>query len=655
MRKYLVFLCTVFFIGTQAQSFDFEGYTWEEKIEPYKPTEIEKDLPEVGLKSKYVIELVVEGESGLMYSLAHTIKFLNSQEALERNNKIYLPLNIDGSVEKQIARVVNPKGDVIELDQDDILEAEDETTGRKYKYFALEGLEVGSTMEYISVTKYYPSLSGASFNLQSTYLKKDVSFDVFYPDHLVFEFKSYHGFPEMEEDTTAEDVTHFMASVKELKALKDEPYQNYNANQQSVSYKLTGNHYSRNYNINSFSTFASNIHEVMYPELDKKESKIIAKFLEAAKVDYARSEEDKIRKVEDYIKEAIVYVDEGANVPSTITGIEAQKAASEFGLFLVYAQMFKALGIKVEFVGTCNRFTNIFDKDFENMKHMSEFAFYFPKYDKYLAPTQTFHRYPFIPYQWTANYGYFVKTVELGGVSMGSGKAKYIEPMAMEESKDTLSIFIDFSEGLNEPKYEYFRAYTGLDAVFNQTIFTYLTGDEDKEEFREELIMTLDESMEIENLQTKNEGAEFLGKKPYEMTCTFTTESFIEKAGPNYLLKIGELIGPQQEMYEDKERQSDIEFSFAKVYMRTISFEIPEGYALKNLEKCAEDLEYTDENGKVLMGFKTTYTQEGNVVTISNTEYYDEIRMAADPYYEPFRKVINAAADFNKIVLVLEG
>jgi len=656
MKKFL--LITQLLITTcliNAQNFNFKDYTWEEESLPYQATDAEKELPEIELKDKRVIELHIEDDgTALLYNLSHYIKYLNSKEAIERNNKIYLPISYSENIIKQIARVTNPDGKVVELDKNDILEAEDEESGRKYKYFALEGLELGSTMEYIIITSYPSSLNGSTYTFQNEYLKKNVSIDFYYPNHLIFEYKSYNGFPEMEADTTAEDFNHYFVKVDSIAPLTEEDYQNYNANKQKLSFKLTGNTYTGNYNINSFKSFGDNIYEVLNAEISKKEQKIIDNYLKSAKVDAAVDEEDKIRKIEDFIKENIVYLDEGQNLPSYIEEIDDSKVAGEVGILILYNNLLKAANINFEFVSTTNRYNSIFDKDFENINHLSKFAFYFPKYKTYLAPTQIFHRYPLIPYQWTENYGFFIKTINLGGVQLNSGKSKYIETTDMSLSVDTMDISLDFSEGIDQTVFHYRRSYFGHDAVYNQSIFSYITSEEDKEEIREEFAKEIDESMEINNLKSFNEGAEFLNKKPYVLSFDFTTESFIEKAGNNYLLKIGELIGPQAEMYENKDRKTDIEFSFAKMYIRKISFQIPEGYTLKNLDSTAKDIAYKDENGNDMMGFKTTYSEKDGTVTIENKEYYNKVRIPADPYYEPFREVVNAAADFNKIVLVLE-
>ncbi len=57
----------------------------------------------------------------------------------------------------------------------------------------------------------------------------------------------------------------------------------------------------------------------------------------------------------------------------------------------------------------------------------------------------------------------------------------------------------------------------------------------------------------------------------------------MEKAGPRILFKVGELIGPQIEMYRDDERTAEVENDFNRMYDRTIKIRLPKGYQVKNL------------------------------------------------------------------------
>ena len=53
------------------------------------------------------------------------------------------------------------------------------------------------------------------------------------------------------------------------------------------------------------------------------------------------------------------------------------------------------------------------------------------------------------------------------------------------------------------------------------------------------------------------------------------------------------------------------------------------------------------------MGFVSGYKLEGKVLTITVEEYYKKVQLPISAYAD-FQKVINAAADFNKVTLILE-
>ena len=118
------------------------------------------------------------------------------------------------------------------------------------------------------------------------------------------------------------------------------------------------------------------------------------------------------------------------------------------------------------------------------------------------------------------------------------------------------------------------------------------------------------------------------------------------------LLKIGEIIGPQEQMYQEKPRRLPVELPYPHSLNRKITFEIPNGYKVKNLNDINIDIEHKDGN-EATMGFTSSYTQSGNIVTINVAESYKKLKYPL-AQFEDFRKVINASADFNKIVLVLE-
>ncbi|HZE83767.1 MAG TPA: hypothetical protein VE035_05620, partial [Puia sp.] len=155
-------------------------------------------------------------------------------------------------------------------------------------------------------------------------------------------------------------------------------------------------------------------------------------------------------------------------------------------------------------------------------------------------------------------------------------------------------------------------------------------------------------SSEIENADFES----YPDNKPFVLHAVVKANELLENAGSKILVKIGDIIGPQTEMYQEKTRQFPMQVAYTHTLERNIEFTVPDGYIVKNPGDLAIDDVYK-ENGEVTMGFTSSYKTEGNTIRIQVMEQY---RKTFYPLaeYENFKKVINASADFNKIVLILE-
>ena len=87
--------------------------------------------------------------------------------------------------------------------------------------------------------------------------------------------------------------------------------------------------------------------------------------------------------------------------------------------------------------------------------------------------------------------------------------------------------------------------------------------------------------------------------------------------------------------------------------MIIITCTIPDGYSLSNLDKLKFFQQVKESNGKASSMFKSDYTLNGNKLIINIEEYYSKIQYPLSKF-EEFRKVVNAAADFNKVTIVLQ-
>ncbi|QNE40640.1 hypothetical protein F1C16_14230 [Hymenobacter sp. NBH84] len=140
--------------------------------------------------------------------------------------------------------------------------------------------------------------------------------------------------------------------------------------------------------------------------------------------------------------------------------------------------------------------------------------------------------------------------------------------------------------------------------------------------------------------------------KPFVVDAQVESADLLDRAGPKYLFKIGTLLGPQSELYQAEARQYDVENDFNRRYNRVITVELPAGYAVRNLQDLNVDVK-TGPTAAPSYLFRSQYEQKGQTVTINIMEYYREIRWPKKDF-EAFRDVVNAAANFNKVVLVLE-
>jgi hypothetical protein len=156
---------------------------------------------------------------------------------------------------------------------------------------------------------------------------------------------------------------------------------------------------------------------------------------------------------------------------------------------------------------------------------------------------------------------------------------------------------------------------------------------------------------EYKSLTTENDGTDFIGKKPFVLNVTFDGKDLTKKAGENYLFSVGETIGKQMEFYQENKRTLPVEIDYPHLYTRKIKIVLPKGATVKNLDKFTMDFK-TQINGKTEAAFESKYSKKGDEITIENTEFYHIINYPLSKFDE-YKDVINAAADFNKIVIIV--
>ena len=645
-------ICVVLVIATTSITVgQIIDYQWEIERKPYSLSESELSQPAIFLYNLQSYQYVWnEDEESLgLYTLTHKIIKVNANDAIEEFNKIYIPTDDVIEILNLKARSISKDGKITVLDENNIKEIKDESKDKAYKIFAIEGVEIGSEIEYFFTSKSYVNFFGRDYYQFSIPLKEGI-FRLTSPENLVFACKGYNGFPEFE--VKVEDGGRLMeATVHDVKSLKEEAFSFYNTNRMRVEFKLAFNQKQEKTPLLTWNDAARRIYSNVYT-LEKHEQKAVKKAVKKLKIHKIDQQAGQIAMVEKFIKNSILLKEGYGDELYDLKKLLHNQYGNKTGIVRLYAAFFEELGIKCQIGMTTDRSEIKFDQDFESWNYLVHYLYYFNELDSYLSPERFEYRYNMIPYYHTNNYALFVKRLEMGSYEAATSELRFVPATDYSQNYDNLNIDIKFANDMEKTNIDLTRQLGGYSGAFIQPVFAYLQEDK-KRAIVEELVKMSAEDAQFKQLEIVNGTIETSPQEnPFTINASIESSSLIERAGNKFLFKFGTIIGPQSELYQEEKRESDIENDFNRKYERQISFEIPDDYRVKNLDDINMEVFYQREEDKIY-NFSSIYTINDNIVTVRVNEYYKEINCSIDNF-EEFRKVINAAADFNKLTLIFE-
>jgi hypothetical protein len=653
MKPWIIFL-TGLLIATFSFAQNPEhliDYTWEENRTINQLPDSLGELPAIVLKEFVAHEYYYHGidKSLHQYTINHRIIRVNSDAGIASYNRIYVPFDSEDKLEELAARSISPTGKVKILVEEDFKELTDEQSDDGYRIFAIEGLEIGSEVEY-----YYKQKKPADYFGREYFQRKiptlNASFTLYCPANLRFSFKSYNRFPEIEENFDAEK-RNYRVQAAYLPELDEERYAFFNPNRARLDFKLSYNEFAGSSRLLTWSDAASRIYESLYV-VTEKELEDIQSFYETFNFKKKENARTKAVAIENKLKSEFFIRNISDEQFSDISAILANKIGNHNGIVRLYLSLLKLARIENEVVVTTKRDNVKFDPEFDSWNYLISYVIYLPELDTYLAPLEQEYRLGMVPFQYTENYGLFVQEVNVGESLKGIGEIRFIPSLEYTKSEDYLDLFAEFSDDLQSISMTVIREISGYNAVYIQPYYAFLD-EENKEEVMENYIRSTTSEAEILSMEVSN-GEWNLSPldKPFTVKSELKSSNLIEKAGDKILLKLGEMIGPQTELYRDEERSLGVENDFNRNYRRIIRLNIPEGYKIRNPDDILLSVTH-EQKGEKVFGFESDYRIDKNVLTTEINEYYKIISCPME-CYEPFRQVINAAADFNKVVLVLE-
>jgi hypothetical protein len=580
----------------------------------------------------------------------HKIIQLNDDKGIETFNKIYLP---GGDQVKMItlkARTILPGGKVINFDSSTVKDITDED-GNPQRIFALPGLEKGCQVEYVYTYRKDASLFGLEvLQYRIPALKSMVQ--VIAPERLVFEMRSFNGISVIEKKQN-EQIRVINLQAPELKAVEEEKYSNLTAQLYRVEFKLSYNNgRDSSERLFSWNELAKRLY-TNYGEVTDKEKKAAQDLVNSLKLQKLTNAEDKLIALENYLKKTImVRKDVESDMASQVDQILRTRIASEFGIVRVYGAALDIMAIPFQYVLTGDRSNYTLDEKFENWNNADNVLLFFPETKKYLSPTRPDFRYPWIAPEWGNQLGIHCKVVEDAGKKTAVADVRNIDLRNYKETAHNMESRVRMFPAQDSLVIDSKQIFTGYTASVYRSAFNF-TSAEDQKNILKDMVKFGTNSETILSSKLENSDFEtYSTNKPFVINASVKANELMEKAGNKILLKIGELIGPQVEMYQEKPREFPIEITFPHVLYRDIFFEIPEGYTAKNLESLKINQTYP-VTGEPTMFFNSNYELKGNLLKVTIREEYREADYPIDQF-GPFVKVINAAADFNKVVILLE-
>lgn len=632
---------------------DYEKYSWAQQPKLSVLKGADAKASELTLFRHLQYEYTYESNgSPVIFYTRHEITRVANDQAVASNNRIYIPMyRVEELVEVK-ARTINANNKVVEINKADIKEVEDTEAGAGYKIFAIDGATVGSEIEFYYTCKMSPKFFGREYFQFENGVKK-ASFKLISPANLHFEFKSYNGFADVTspEKESKEEKNEYIAVAENIAGLKSEAFSAYNDNRQRVEFKLSYNSANGNVKLFTWENAGKNIYEQMH-NLNKQEQKEVAKILKSIKTDQYSTNFLKAAAIEDYVKTKY-YIDDNARGSDHITAISKNKFTSKYGIARLMVALLEKAAIPVELVITNDRGDVKMDGSFESYNYLDEYLVYLPQEDKYIAPYMPQYRLEMTPPEFTANHGLFVRTMMVRDYAHPVSEIKYIAAPKAADNHDNMIVSVDFEEDLNANTIRLDRSFKGYQASYIKSALPLLE-ESKKQELLKDLVKFMAQDSDIQEMKFESTAVDFKSfQQPLVVNSAFKSAAFVERAGPTILFKLGELIGPQSELYQEEKRYTPVENQYNRSYLRTITVNIPQGYQIQNLKDLVINASADNEQQETVYSFVSDYKVEGNKLTVEITEFYESIYYPLDKF-EDFRKVVNAAADFNKIVLVMK-
>ncbi len=631
-----------------SQTLQYRNFDFKEKAPAITCTAEElKNNKAIVLEELKAKEIIVNPNDDIENYLFYYRAFvINDISIIDKFNKIYIPVANSSELLTLKCRITTKDGKTIELFKGDMKTINED--GDNYNILALEGLEKDAIIEYFYLKRVAVSYYSSEY-VNSKYLVKNYQLQIISPRYLEYECKAYNGMSNA-SDSSDESKNFKIFHLNNLLPSPEEKYTTSYEKYPHTEIKLSVNTNNKSKKLYTFSDFSKQAIK-NYHSLEKDDAKTVQKIYKKLNLEKLGSTDEKVFTIEAYIKNEIGTMESSGDL--TMTECLEKKGLSKFYENKLTALLLDKCQIPYELVATSDRNDKIFDPEFESYSFLTEILFYIPETKKYFSYENILYRYGLTPPSVNDQKGLFIKPFLIGDAYSATNSIKRIENVDVSNNYDNLDLDISFDPAKNKTTQNINRSMQGFPAAGSRAYYYYNSGAK-REEFIKELLNLGLENAKVSLPTAQNFELNEFKKYNLPFICSgiVETNNMTEIAGNNFIFKIGNCIGPQSELYQEEKRHYQVYASYPHSYKRKIVFEVPAGYVAQGLEKLNINNELKSGD-QVTAFFKSNYTQSGNKITVMVEESYNSAYFAVNEF-EGFRKIINTAADFNKITLLLK-
>ena len=632
--KNIVFIIILFTYTINSYSQYYKGYKWEKEPNIVDITVDNINDSSVGIFEKTIVEFISGKFSNtiIKYETHHyQIKVLNDKD-ISRHSNIIIPMDEVINLVDIKVRIVNKNGELNEFDSKTISELDDFESSANFKTFHLAGVKNNSTIEVLYTLEKQYNIHGNKI-LQKSYSIKKSEF-LLIPGPTEGIIKTY-GVDSKVKDTLIKTHPIKIIEINDIPSIIDEEYATAIANRQRLSFQCPlpdDNMNQEDY----WENIVSNISPIMFPK------NIHPKIFETSSELIQKNEKNVYNianKIDDYIKNHFTISENNNASLNNIDYILTNKISNDFSIIQVYTQLLTAAGVNYEIVITANRYYNRFDSEFFDPNMLREFLIYFPEEKKYIAPNRLEYRIGEAPFDLLGNYGIYIDRLL---------NFYFSEIIQSDKSYSRIkrNITLDFERKFKKVIIDEYQEYSGHWATNNRSMLNF-SDEKGLADFEDYLTATGIANKKVLNYDIIN-GELF--QKNYNtlfiVNSTISTESLTAKIENEYVVKIGNVIGIQSQLYKEIDRFHPIEITYPNQYDYRIVVKIPKGYIIEGLEGLIFNKNYISLMGNKICKFESNYEINENELVISIQEFYKNLRYQKNRYNE-FRDVINSASDFH--------